>query len=88
MISVSIEKAVRTLPQLIRHTLTDCEETVIVSDAGCVVMIDQTEWEKMRETLRLLSDEKSFRALLRGHEERDRGNRPDCISVGEAFYDL
>ncbi len=88
MISVSVEKAARTLPQLIRDTLKDCEETVIVSDSGSVVLLDQAEWENMQETLRLLCDRKSLTALIEGHKNRDRGSRPDAISPGEAFYDL
>jgi len=88
MISVNIEKAAQSLPQLIYDTLKNCEETLIVSEAGSVVLIDQTEWENIQETLKLLHDEKSLKALLEGHKDRDRGIRPDGVSPEEAFYDL
>ncbi len=71
MISVNIEKAALTLPQLIHNTLKNCEETLIVSDAGAVVLVDQAEWENIQETLKLLHDETSLKALLEGHKVRD-----------------
>ncbi len=46
MISIGVEKAARTLPRLIQDTITNCEETLIVSDTGSVVMIEQAEWEE------------------------------------------
>ncbi|OQX22789.1 MAG: hypothetical protein BWK80_29350 [Desulfobacteraceae bacterium IS3] len=50
---IGIRQAVQNLPQLIKYTPDNCEETIIVSDSGSVVMIDQHEWKKVRETLRL-----------------------------------
>lgn len=88
MISVNIEKASQALPQLIYNTIKNCEETVIVSDTGAVVLIDQAEWENIQETLKLLHDEKSLKTLLEGHKARDQGTRPDSVSIEEAFYDL
>jgi len=88
MISIDIKKASQTLPELVHGTLVNCEETVIVSDTGAVVMIDQNEWENMKETLKLLHDKKALKALLEGHKERDREKVPDSVSVEEAFYDL
>ncbi len=69
-------------------TIKNCEETLIVSETGSVVLIDQAEWENIQETLRLLHDEESLKALLESHKARDQGVRPDSVSVGEAFYDL
>ncbi len=88
MIPVNVEKAALILPGLIHNTLMNCEETVIVTENGAVVMIDLAEWENMKETLNLLRDKKSLKALLDGHRERDRGKTPDSISAEEAFYDL
>ncbi|MCP4351609.1 MAG: hypothetical protein GY795_39595 [Desulfobacterales bacterium] len=88
MISIGIEKAAQTLPQLIQDTITNCEETVIVSDTGSVVLIDQAEWENLQETLRLLRDKKSLEALISGHKQRNQGVRPDGVSIEKAFYDL
>ncbi|MDM8516480.1 hypothetical protein QUF76_09790 [Desulfobacterales bacterium HSG16] len=88
MISVNVQKAARNLPQLVHDTLRNCEETVIVSDTGSVVMVDQVEWENLQETLKLFRDKKSLKALLEGHKARDQGIGPDSVSVDKAFYDL
>jgi PHD/YefM family antitoxin component YafN of YafNO toxin-antitoxin module len=88
MISVNIEKASQSLAQLIYDTIKNCEETLIVSDTGSVVLIDQAEWENIQETLKLLHDEKSLKALIEGHKARDQDVRPDSVSIEDAFYDL
>ncbi len=88
MLAINMQQAVQTLPQLIRQTLENCEETVIVSDLGAVVLVDQREWENMLETVRLFQDKISLKALLEGHRGRDIGKKPDSVTVEEAFYDL
>ncbi|MEN8219457.1 MAG: hypothetical protein ABFS56_24510 [Pseudomonadota bacterium] len=50
-----------------------CDETLIVSDYGAVMMIDKEYWEEIQETLALLRDKKSLAALLEGHQLRDKG---------------
>ena len=65
-----------------------CGETIIVSEAGAVVLIEQQEWEHMLETLRLIQDKTSLKALLDGHKQRDAGDVPDGVTMEEAFYDL
>ena len=88
MNAIGLQQAIQTLPQLIQKTLDNCEETIIVSDAGAVVVIDQREWENMVETLRLLQDRTSLKALLDGHNTRDAGESPDAVTLEEAFDDL
>ena len=88
MTTIALKQATKTLPQLIHNTLVNCEETVIVTDDGAVVMIDQSEWDAIRETLRLLRDKRALKALLEGHRERDKGNRPQSVSMKEVFHDL
>jgi len=88
MNAIGIQQAVQNLPQIIQYTLDKCEETVIISDSGVVVMIDQREWENMQEVLRLFRDKKSLGALLEGHRSRESGIVPDSVSVEETFYDL
>ena len=75
MRAISVKEAMVDLPGLIDTTIKDVEETVIVSDHGSVVVIDQDEWESIQETLRLLKDKRSLRALLESHERRDQGKR-------------
>ncbi len=85
---VGIQQATRTLPELVQKTIENCEETVIVTEKGAVVLIDQREWEQMLETVRLLKDKTSLKALLDGHRVRDEGMIPNGVSMSEAFYDL
>jgi len=86
MNAVSMNNAIKDLPGLINRTITDLDETVIVSDFGSVVLIEQTEWESIQETLRLLNDRRSLKALLESHRSRDEGKKIESKSVEEAFY--
>lgn len=88
MQAVGIQQAVQTLPQLVQNTVENCEETIIVSEAGAVVLIEQQEWEHIVETLRLIQDKASLKALLDGHRQRDAGHVPDGVTLEEAFCDL
>ncbi|SLM33116.1 conserved hypothetical protein [Desulfamplus magnetovallimortis] len=88
MNTVGVQQAISTLPEIIKSTIDNCEETVIVSDSGSVVLIDQREWDNISETLRLFHDKKSLKALIEGHEVRDKGLIPTSITTEEAFYDL
>ena len=74
MNTVSVQNVKNMLPDLIQNTIDNSEETVIVSDAGAIVLIDQRKWERIRETLRLLKDKTSLKALLDGHKLRDKGS--------------
>jgi PHD/YefM family antitoxin component YafN of YafNO toxin-antitoxin module len=88
MNAIGIQQAMQSLPQLINMTVKNREEVFIVSDTGTVVMLEQHEWDHIQETLRLLQDKTSLKALLEGHKARDRGDVPDAVSVEDAFYDL
>ncbi|MEE4355582.1 MAG: hypothetical protein V2I97_03885 [Desulfococcaceae bacterium] len=43
MLTVTLEKARNMLPELMRDTLLNSEETVIVSDYGSIIMIDHSK---------------------------------------------
>ena len=88
MHAVSVENAMKDLPGLINRTIKNVDEVVIVSDYGAVVVIDQGEWESIQETLRLLKDKRSLKALLESHKLRDENKEIESKSVEEAFYDL
>ena len=38
MQAIGIQEAVHTLPQIVQNTVENCEETIIVSEAGAVVL--------------------------------------------------
>ena len=87
MVSVTLNNAVINLPQIIADTISNQEETVIVTDEGAVVMLSQDSWDGMIETLRLLKDKKSLKALLDGQAKRKQGIKQGK-SPEEIFYDL
>lgn len=83
MRTVTLDTAVTNLKHLIADTLSNQEETIIVTNNGSVVMIDKQNWEGIIETLRLLRDEKSLKALLEGHKQRLNKGKPKGKSIKE-----
>ena len=76
------------LPNLIAATLSNHEQTLIVSDEGNVVMVDEQEWNSIQASLWLLRDEKALNALMESISKREKGEEPDGCSVQDAFKDL
>ena len=85
---ITLQEASRNMPQIFEHTTQNSDETLIVSDSGAVVMIDQRDWEEIQETLRIFNDRRSLRALLDGLELRAANESVVAKTVDEAFYDL
>jgi len=56
MVSVTLNNAIGNLPKIIADTISNQEETILVTDDGAVVMLSQHNWDGMLETLRLLKD--------------------------------
>jgi PHD/YefM family antitoxin component YafN of YafNO toxin-antitoxin module len=73
MNTMTVREASTNLPSVIEQTINNYDETVIVSEAGSVVMVAERYWESMQETLRLLQDKRSLKALLDGHSARETG---------------
>ncbi|MBF0473349.1 MAG: type II toxin-antitoxin system Phd/YefM family antitoxin [Nitrospirae bacterium] len=88
MNTISLQKASDNLTQIVNSTIRNNEETLIVSDDGCVVLINQDEWENMKETLSILNDETSLKALVEGHRDRLQNKQIKAKTINEAFYDL
>ena len=88
MKSVTVGNAEKELSSIIAMTLKDHDETVIVSDQGSVVLIDEREWENIKDTLSLLNDKASLSALLHGHSVRDAGQSPEGKTPEEIFTDI
>ncbi len=85
MRTVTLDQASADLKNIVLRTIRDQDETVIVSNEGAVVVLDENEWSNIKETLRLLSDKKSLTALLESHAIRDRGKKPEGVTAEEAF---
>ena len=77
MRTITLDQAIDNLESIIQKTISDHEETIIASKEGSVVVIDESEWSNIKETLRLLSDKESLAALLDSHAIRDRGEKPE-----------
>jgi len=88
MRTVTLDNAITNLQHLISDTLANQEETIIVTDNGAVVMIDKENWEGIIETLRLLRDKKSLKALFEGHQQRLKKGKPLGKSIKEVFNDI
>lgn len=68
MNTLTLQQASLNLPLIVESIINNSEETLIVYDAGAVVMLDEKYWKEIQETLRLLRDKKSLAALLAGHQ--------------------
>jgi PHD/YefM family antitoxin component YafN of YafNO toxin-antitoxin module len=88
MRTISLNQATADMQSFINYTLSSKEEINIATDNGAVVMLPQEEYESMLETLRLISDKKSLKALLESHAIRDDGKEPKAYSISEVFGDL
>ncbi|TAE24637.1 MAG: hypothetical protein EAZ92_13165 [Candidatus Kapaibacterium sp.] len=88
MTTITVREAAQNLPTLIQSVINDFDETVIVGDAGAVVMIPQISWNEIQETLRLLNDPISLQALLDGQRERERTGQVRGKSPEEVFHDV
>ena len=84
----TLQQATANLERVIAIAVNDSEDTAIVSESGTVFLISLKEFESMRETLRLLSDQRSLNALLAGHSQRDAGQIIDTPSIEQVFHDL
>ena len=88
MTSITINNALTDFPKLIENTVDNFEQTVIVSDFGAVVLIAQNEWNNIMETLKLLKDKQSLKALIEGQNTRREGKKTESKTIQQAFYDL
>ena len=84
----TLQQASIGLGEVIARAVQDHEEAAIVSDRGSVILVPQDEFDSMRESLRLLNDPRSLKALLAGHAQRDERRLPDLPTVEQVFDDL
>jgi len=88
MNAITINNAISNFPQIVKNTINNYEETLIVGEQGSVVLISQQEWNSIMETIRLFRDKKSLKSLVDGHNARKKGLTNKSKPVEEAFYDL
>jgi len=88
MKTITLKQAQTDIQDIIRYSLTTHDEVNIASEQGAVIMIPQEDYDAMQETLKLLTDKQSFKALLDAHETRKKGEIPQSYSVKDIFCDL
>ena len=88
MKTITLEQANQDLVSHINYALDTHEEVNISSSNGAIVMIPQDDYESMQETLRLIADKKSLKALLDSHDARDNDIIQKTYSVEDIFSDL
>lgn len=88
MLHTSLENIHHDITGTIYHAIDTNEAVSIATPKGAVVVIEQRDYEAMQETLRLLSDKKSLKALLDAHALRDNNQPLPSYSVEEVFSDL
>ena len=88
MHTITFNQASQDLKGVIKKTIDDKDETIIATDDGAVVILDECEWSQMKETLRLLSDKDALTSLLESHAIRAKGKRPAGINFEKAFADV
>jgi PHD/YefM family antitoxin component YafN of YafNO toxin-antitoxin module len=81
MHAITFDQASQNLKGVIQKTIRDKDETIVTTDEGSVVILDESEWSHIKETLRLLSDRDSLAALLEAHAIRDKGKKPEGIGI-------
>lgn len=74
MVAITLNNAKNDLENIVQQTIQNQEETIVVTDTGNVVIVEETEWNSMLETIKLFQDKKSLAALLEGIEARKMNN--------------
>ena len=68
--------------------LKNNKELIIGSTGGNVVVVSETEWNQLNETVRLLTDKISLKSLLEGYQARLDKSELQHYSMEEVFHDL
>ncbi|MDT3739718.1 MAG: hypothetical protein RO257_09470 [Candidatus Kapabacteria bacterium] len=68
--------------------LKNNKELIIDSAGGNVVLVTEDEWNQLNETVRLLKDDISMKALLEGQQARANNLEVKKYSIEEVFNNL
>lgn len=85
MEAITLNIAKNNLENIVQKTIDNQEETLVVTDNGNVVLVEQNEWNSIMETLRLFSDKRSLAALVEGIEARKKGKALTGKTIEEVF---
>ena len=88
MKTITLAQASQDLIGHINYSLKTHEEVNIASENGAIIMLPQEDYESIMETVRLLADKKSLKALLDAHAQREQGDEPKSYRAEDVFSDL
>lgn len=92
MKTVTLNTAVQNLPELIKQTLDNQEETIIATDDGAVVMVDQKEWNNMWAHIDVMTNKRGMQALLDTLKRFEKDNFEGLVPLeevtGEVTHEL
>jgi len=88
MKTITLNEANKNLPFYVNYAISSSEEVNIATDNGSIIMINEDNYNSMLETLKLLSDKKSLKALLDSHFARDNNIEIKKYSIEEVFNDV
>jgi PHD/YefM family antitoxin component YafN of YafNO toxin-antitoxin module len=86
--TATIEKVTADPTFYFRNVQQNREELIVGSDNGNLIVIPESDWNQMNETINLLMDNLSVNSLLSGHSARENGIDTKKYSFEEVFHDL
>ena len=87
MEALSISEARSRLFELRQKVVDNQDQVIMTHRQGNVVLISMDEWEAYQETMRLLNDKTTLKALVDSFESHDRGETSGK-TIEEVFADL
>ncbi len=88
MKTVTLNTAMANLPELIKQTIDNQEETIIATDDGAVVMVDQKEWNNMWAHIEVMRDKRNMQALLNTLKRFEEGNFEGLMTLKEVTEEV
>lgn len=81
MIAISINNAKQDIEKYVRTTIDNHEETIITTDEGAVVMVNQDYWNEIQESLNLLRDKRALSAVVKNWEAKQAAQKKKSKKV-------
>ena len=84
----TLDKVVSNPAFYFSNVIQNNEELIVGSDNGNLIIIPESDWNQMNETINLLIDKLSINSLVMGHLARETQEDLKKYSISEIFYDL
>lgn len=87
MDALSISEGRKRLFELRDRVVSNHDQIILTHKMGNMVLISMDEWESYQETLLLLRDKETIKALVRSFEDHDM-EKSNGKGIEEVFSDL